>query len=77
MPKLKTDIDKLFYSIGEVAKKYKVNAVDHTNDSVVNSCNLTVFGKALKSFLLSSNSIVAVAIIQSFITHHHQYNIHD
>ena len=25
MPKLKTDIDKLFYSIGEVAKKYKVN----------------------------------------------------
>ena len=24
MPKLKTDIDKLFYSIGEV-KKYKVN----------------------------------------------------
>ena len=51
--------------------KYKVNAVDHTNDSVVNSCNLTVFGKALKSFLLSSNRIVAVFIIQSFITHHH------
>ena len=25
MPKLKTDIDKLFYPIGEVAKKYKVN----------------------------------------------------
>tara|TARA_B100000614_G_C14529225_1_gene485828 strand:+ start:278 stop:613 length:336 start_codon:yes stop_codon:yes gene_type:complete len=25
MPKLKTDVDKLFYSIGEVAKKYKVN----------------------------------------------------
>ena len=25
MPKLKTDINKLFYSIGEVAKKYKVN----------------------------------------------------
>ena len=25
MPKLKTDIEKLFYSIGEVAKKYKVN----------------------------------------------------
>ena len=25
MPKLKTDVDKLFYSIGEVAKKYNVN----------------------------------------------------
>ena len=25
MTKLKTDVDKLFYSIGEVAKKYKVN----------------------------------------------------
>ena len=25
MPKLKKDIDKLFYSIGEVAKKYNVN----------------------------------------------------
>lgn len=25
MPKLKTDVDKLFYSIGEVAKKYEVN----------------------------------------------------
>tara|TARA_B100000683_G_C12452102_1_gene540527 strand:- start:1239 stop:1574 length:336 start_codon:yes stop_codon:yes gene_type:complete len=25
MPKLKTDVGKLFYSIGEVAKKYEVN----------------------------------------------------
>lgn len=25
MPKLKTDVEKLFYSIGEVAKKYEVN----------------------------------------------------
>ena len=25
MPKLRTDIDKIFFSIGEVAKKYNVN----------------------------------------------------
>ena len=25
MPKLKTEVEKLFYSIGEVAKKYNVN----------------------------------------------------
>ena len=52
------------------SKKYNVNAVDHTNDNTDNNCKRTVFGNALKSFLLSSNRIVAIAIIHSFITHH-------
>ena len=51
-----------------IPKKYNVNAVDHINDKTDNNCNLTVLGNDLKSFLLSSNKIVAVSINQFLIS---------
>ena len=43
---------------------YKLKTVDQTNESTINICNLTALGKLLKSFLVSSNMILADSIIK-------------
>ena len=47
-------------------KTYKLKTVDHINDKTIKICNLTVFGKLLKSDFESSNIILALSTIQFF-----------
>ena len=47
-----------------IENTYKLKTVDQTNESTINICNLTALGKLLKSFLVSSNMILADSIIK-------------
>ena len=54
--------------INEVTlKTYKLKTVDQTKDKTINICNRTALGRLLRSFLVSSNIMFALSIIQFLI----------